>query len=145
MSNLNKVMLMGRLTRDVEVRAIPSGLEVANFSLAINRVYYAGQGDEREKREEVTFVDCEMWGRRAAVLGKYVSKGDPLYVEGRLKLDTWEDKNGGGTRKKMSVNVEDFQFLGRSSGGSGASGDGRGTIETTRSQAAGVSADDIPF
>jgi len=107
MPNLNRVMLMGHLTRDVETRAAGAST-VGGFGLAINHKYKTAAG---EQREEVTFVDCEAWGKTAEVLAQYVGKGDPLYVEGRLKLDTWEDKDGG-KRSKLKVVVENFQFLG---------------------------------
>ena len=144
--SFNKVMLMGRLTRDVEVRATPSGQEVAVFSLAINRTYFVGGDGAREKREETTFVDCEMWGRRTQPLATYTSKGSPLFVEGRLKQDTWEDRQTGQKRSKVVVVVENFEFIG---GGGG----GRGSHETTVEAGAGsgsrspesIPVDDIPF
>lgn len=107
MPNLNRVMLIGHLTRDIETRAAGAST-VGGFGLAINHKYKTAAG---EQREEVTFVDCEAWGKTAETLAKYVGKGDPLYVEGRLKLDTWEDKDGS-KRSKMKVVVENFQFLG---------------------------------
>ena len=122
MPNLNKVMLMGNLTRDVELRQIPSGQQVANLGLAINRRY---KTKDNEDREETTFVDCEAWGRQAEVLAQYMSKGKPLYIEGRLKLDTWDDKDGK-KQYKMRVVIEDFQFLGSREGGEGGGGGGGG-------------------
>lgn len=109
MPNLNKVMLMGNLTRDPEIKYTPKGTAIASFGLAINRTYTPEGG---EKREEVTFIDLEAWGRTAEVIGEYFKKGKAIYVEGRLKLDQWEDKT---TQKKMSklrVVVESFEFLG---------------------------------
>jgi single-strand DNA-binding protein len=121
MPNLNKVMLMGNITRDIELRTINSGTQVAQIGLAINRNW---TGQDGEKREEVTFVDCEAWGKQAEVMHKYLSKGRPVYIEGRLKLDTWDDKETGQKRSKMRVVVEGFQFIDSGKGGGGAGGGG---------------------
>lgn len=118
MANLNKVMLIGNLTRDVETSSTPKGSALGKTSIAVNRKW---KDDSNESHEEVTFVELEVWGKRAEVLAKYVGKGDPIYVEGRLKLDTWEDKNSGEKKSRMKVVVEDFQFL--SSGKSGDKGE----------------------
>lgn len=107
MANLNRVLLIGRLTRDPEQRTIQSGNTVCSFGLAINRTY--SRKDSGEKVEETTFVDCEAWGRSAETITRYVSKGRQLFVEGRLKFDTWE--RDGQRRSKLSVVVENFQFL----------------------------------
>jgi single-strand DNA-binding protein len=118
MPNLNKVMLMGNLTRDVEIKTTPSNQTVGNIGLAINRRWRTPDG---EQREETTFVDCEAWGKTAETMAKYLSKGRPVYIEGRLKLDQWEDKDGG-KRSKMRVVVEEFQFIDSKPGGGGGSG-----------------------
>ena len=123
MASFNKVMLMGNLTRDVEVRHTPSNTAVGNFGLAVNRKYKTQSG---EQREEVTFVDCEAWGRTAEVMAQYLSRGRPVFVEGRLKLDQWEDKNGGGKRSKLSVVVENFQFINSGQDGGNSGGGNRG-------------------
>lgn len=115
MANLNKVMLIGNLTRDPELKYTPGNQAVCEIGLAVNRKYRTKEGEERE---ETTFVDCEAWGKQAEVLKQYMSKGRPLFVEGRLKLDTWEDKDGG-KRSKMRVVIENFQFLGTGGGGGG--------------------------
>lgn len=107
MPNLNRVMLMGHLTRDIEARTAGAST-VGGFGLAVNHKYKTAAG---EQREEVTFVDCEAWGKTAEVLAQYVNKGDPLYVEGRLKLDQWDDAKDGSKRSKLKVVVENFQFL----------------------------------
>jgi len=109
MPNLNKVMLIGNLTRDPEVRYTPKGSAVTDIGLAINRNYTL---DDGEKREETTFVDVTFWGRQAEVIGEYMKKGRPMYVEGRLNLDQWEDKTSGQARTKLKVVGEGFQFLG---------------------------------
>lgn len=107
MPNLNKTLLMGHLTRDPELRYTPNNTAVCAFGLAVNRRWKNQQG---EAQEEVTFVDLEAWGRTAEVINQYVKRGDPLFVEGRLKLDQWTDKDGG-KRSKLKVVVESFQFL----------------------------------
>lgn len=99
---------MGNLTRDPELRVTPKGTAICSFSLAINRKWKDDSGDH----EEVTYVDCEAWGKAGENIAKYVTKGRPLYVGGRLKLDQWEDTATKQKRSKMKVVVEDFQFLG---------------------------------
>jgi single-strand DNA-binding protein len=122
MANFNKVMLMGNLTRDVELRAVREGSNVGKFALAINRNFTLASG---EKREEVTFVECEAWGKQAEIIAKYCTKGRPLFVEGRLKLDTWTDKENN-KRSAIKVVVENFQFVGGREGGAPGSSDGEG-------------------
>jgi single-strand DNA-binding protein len=109
MASFNKVVLLGNLTRDPEMRYTPKGTPIAKFSLGINRVWKDEAG---EKREDVTFVDCSTFGKSAETLEKYVKKGSPLLVEGRLEQDTWDDKETGQKRSKISVVVESFQFVG---------------------------------
>ena len=119
MANLNKVLLIGNLTRDIELRTTPKGTAIAQFGLAINRTY---QKEDGSKGEEVTWVDIEAWGKQAETLAKYLTKGSPLYLEGRLKLDQWEDKATQQKRSKMKVVLENFQFLGAPKNGSSAPG-----------------------
>lgn len=109
MANLNKVMLIGNLTRDPELRVLPKGTAIAQFSLAVNRKWRDEAGADRE---EVTYVDCEAWGKSGENIAKYVTKGKPLFVEGRLRLDQWEDKTTKEKRSRMKVVVDNFQFLG---------------------------------
>jgi single-strand DNA-binding protein len=112
MANLNRVFLMGNLTRDIELSYLPSNQNAcANFGLAINRNWTGADG---QKKEEVTFVDCVSFGKGAEVLAKYVKKGSPLFVDGRLKLDQWE--KDGAKRSKLTVVVENFQFLSSGNG-----------------------------
>lgn len=113
MPNLNRVMLMGNLTRDPEMRYLPSNTAVTALGLAINRRWRNQQG---EQQEEVTFIDCEAFGKVAELLHQYMRKGRPLYVEGRLKLDQWQDKEGH-NRSKLKVIVESFQFIDSRPGG----------------------------
>ncbi|MHC5077631.1 MAG: single-stranded DNA-binding protein, partial [Planctomycetota bacterium] len=108
MANLNKVFLIGRLTRDPELRYTQTGTAVAEFGLAVNRNYTTAAG---EKREETTFVDVIVWQRKAEVICEYMSKGRPIFVEGRLELDKWETKDGQ-KRSKLRVVADNFQFLG---------------------------------
>jgi single-strand DNA-binding protein len=128
MPNLNKVMLMGNITRDIELRTIPSGQSIAQIGLAINRSWTSADG---EKREEVTWVDCEAWGKTAEIMHKYLAKGRPVYIEGRLKLDQWDDKESGQKRSKMKVVIEAFQFIDSKGGGHRVR---RGVRRTTRGQ-----------
>jgi len=107
MANLNKVLLMGRLTRDPELRYLPSGSSVAEFGLAVNRNYTDKNG---AKQEETCFIDVKAWGRQAEVLSQYLSKGRQVFIEGRLSLDQWET-NDGQKRSKLRVVVEGFQFI----------------------------------
>lgn len=123
MASFNQVILLGNLTRDVELKHTPSNQAVANIGLAMNRQYQTRDG---ERREETTFVDCEAWGRQAEVMAQYLSKGRPVFIQGRLKLDTWQDQQGQ-NRSKLKVVVENFQFVGgREGAGSGNGGGGGG-------------------
>ena len=122
MPSLNKVLLMGNLTRDPELRVTPKGTPICQFSLAINRQFKTEAG---ESRDEVIYVDVEAWGKQGETIAKYVTKGRPLYVEGRLRLDQWEDKNTKEKRSRMKVVLEQFQFLGDGrAGGPGGPGGG---------------------
>src|SRR5918998_823090 len=109
MPGFNKVMLIGNLTRAPQVKHLPSQTVVAEFGLAMNRKYRTAAGEDKE---ETCFVDCSAFGKQAEVIGQHCTKGKPLFVEGRLKYDTWDDKFGGGKRSKLSVVVENFQFIG---------------------------------
>ena len=122
MASYNKVILMGNLTRDVQTKQVAGNQTVAELAIAVNRKYRTKEGEDRE---EVTFIDCECWGPRAEVIAKYFSKGKPIFLEGRLKLDSWEDKDGQ-KRSKMRVVIEDFQFVESRSGGGGGGGGGGG-------------------
>ncbi len=148
MASYNKVMLLGNLTRDPEVKYTPKGSAVADIGLAVNRTYTTDGG---EKREETTFVDVTMWGRQAEIAGEYLKKGRPLFVEGRLQLDTWDDKQTGQKRSKLRVVCENFQMLGsRDGGGEGGGGGGRSSGGSSRPAKSAPAAeespdDDIPF
>ena len=118
MASVNKVILVGNCTRDPEVRYTPKGTAVADIGMAMNR-YFSSDGGER--REETTFVDVTLWGRQAEVAGEYLKKGRPVYIEGRLQLDSWDDKNTGQKRTKLKVVGEQMQLLGSREGGGGSS------------------------
>jgi single-strand DNA-binding protein len=120
MASLNKVMLIGNLTRDPDVRYTPKGTAVAELGIAVNRRYTAENG---EKRDETTFVDVTLWGRTAELAGEYLKKGRPVYIEGRLQLDSWDDKQTGQKRSKLRVVGEEMQFLGGREGGAGGGGE----------------------
>jgi single-strand DNA-binding protein len=113
MASYNKVLLIGNLTRDPELKYTPKGTAIANIGLAVNRRWTTETG---EQKEDVTFVDVEVWGRQAETVGQYLSKGKPIFVEGRLKLDSWEDKETGQKKSKMRVVCEHFQFIGAPGG-----------------------------
>jgi len=117
MANLNRVLLIGNLTRDPELRVPPKGTAICQFGLAISRTFK----DEStgQTREEATFVDIEAWGKQGEVIAKYCTKGRPLFVEGRLRFDQWEDKTTQQKRSKLKVVLENFQFLGGREGGAG--------------------------
>jgi len=125
MANVNRVILIGNLTRDPQLRYLPSQTAVAEFGLAINHKFKTASG---EQRDEVCFIDCTAFGKAGELINQYCQKGRQLYVEGRLKYDTWEDKNGGGKRSKHVVVVDNFQFLGSRDGAPGgdAGGDAGG-------------------
>lgn len=157
MANLNKVMLMGNLTRDPEIRHTPKGLAVAELSMAINRVWKDEQG---QKQEETTFLEVTFYGRTAELAQQYLTKGRPVYVEARLRLDTWDDKETGKKRNKLKLIGENMQFLSSGQGGGSSQGGGYSqpsssrTSEPNSGPPQGASAasvddfqeeDDIPF
>ncbi len=123
MASFNKVILVGNLTRDPELRYTPKGTAVAKIGLAVNRNWTSESG---EKKEEVTFVDVDVFGRTAENVSQYMRKGRPILIEGRLRLDTWDDKQTGQKRSKLGVVAETVQFLGApgEGGGGGAPGGG---------------------
>ena len=116
MASFNKVILVGNLTRDPELRYTPKGLAIAKVGLAVNRNWTSETG---EKKEEVTFVDVDIFGRTAENVAQYMRKGRPILIEGRLRLDQWDDKQTGQKRSKLGVVGEVVQFLGSPTGGEG--------------------------
>lgn len=121
MANLNKVMLIGNLTRDPELRVTPKGVSVCLFSLAVNRRWRDEAGADCE---EVTYVDIEAWGKAGEAIARWCGKGRPLFVEGRLRLDQWEDKQTQQKRSRMKVVCEGFEFLVGQRSGDGRAGAG---------------------
>ena len=117
MANFNKVIIAGNLTRDPELRYTPKGTAVARITLAVNRSY---TGEDGTRKEEVSFVDVDVWGRQAEVISQYMKKGRPVLVEGRLKQDTWEDKNTHQKQSKLKVVLESFSFIDSNRGDAGA-------------------------
>ena len=153
MANFNKVILAGNLTRDPELRYTPKGTAVARLGIAINRKWKSETG---EMKEEVTFVDVDAFGKTAETIGQYLKKGRPILIEGRLRYETWEDKQTKQKKSKLGVVMETFQFL--DSGG--GRGDGSGASEAPPSRPAATSpaptpeggeadappeGDDVPF
>src|SRR5229473_5165370 len=116
MANFNKVILAGNLTRDPELRYTPKGTAIAKITVAINRSWKTETG---ETKEEVTFVDVDAFARQAEVIGQYFKKGRPILIEGRLRYETWEDKQTNQKRSKLGVVLENFQFMDSNRGGEG--------------------------
>ncbi len=126
MASFNKVILVGNLTRDPEVRYTPSGTAVCDISLAVNSTWTDKRTNER--KEEVTFIDVTLWGRTAEIAGEYLTKGRPVLIEGRLQQDRWDDKETGQKRSKLKVVADDMRLLGgRTEGGGGGGGAPQGS------------------
>lgn len=147
MANYNKVILIGRLTRDVELKHVPSGMAVASFGLAVNDRWRDRQSGEW--REYANFIDCEAWGRLGEVIAEHMAKGRQILIDGRLKYDAW-DAPDGSKRSKLKVVVDTFEFIDSRSGGGGYSGGGGGAqpaYSDSPSPATHqpISEDDIPF
>jgi len=121
MASFNKVILLGNLTRDPEVRYTPKGSAVCDLGIAVNRQYTLDSG---EKREDVTFVEVVLWSRLAEIAGEYLKKGRPIFIEGRLQMDTWDDKQTGQKRSKLRVIGETMQLLGGRPPGAGGAAEG---------------------
>ncbi len=121
MASLNKVFLIGNLTRDPELRVTPKGTAICQFGIAVNRQFKDESG---ATRDETTFVDIEAWGKQGELVSKYLTKGSPAMIEGRLKFDQWEDKQSGQKRSKLKVVLDNVQFLStRGGGGAPSAGD----------------------
>jgi single-strand DNA-binding protein len=156
MANFNRVILAGNLTRDPELRYTPKGTAVARIGMALNRTWKTETG---EAKEEVTFVDVDAFGRQAEVIAQYLKKGRPLLVEGRLRLDQWEDKNTHQKQSKLKVVLENFSFIGGNRGDEGGGGEAprprpaapaaptpaAAAPETSEPAGAPPEEDDVPF
>jgi single-strand DNA-binding protein len=151
MASFNRVVLVGNLTRDIEIKYTPGGTAVANPSLAVNRKWFDKQTNTN--KDEVAFVDCTLWGRTAEVAAEYLRKGSQVLFEGRLAQETWKDKATGQNRSKLTVCVEAMTMLGGKSGGDGertgqgaATGTARDDASGGDTQAAAPAFDDeVPF
>jgi single-strand DNA-binding protein len=151
MSSYNKVILIGNLTRDPEVKYTSGGTAIANFGMAINNTWTNKDG---QKQEESTFVEIEAWERQAEMIGQYFKKGKPILVEGRLKFDQWDDKETGQKRSKLKVRLQSFSFI-DSAGSAGGGGGGyqsqsnapaASTTSSSNAPAANIPEDDdVPF
>ena len=147
MASFNKVILMGNLTRDPELRYTPKGTAIARIGLAVNRVWKTESG---ENKEEVTFVDCDAYGKTGETIGQYLKKGSPVLVEGRLRLHTWEDKNTKQKQSKLRVDVENFKFVGPANRDGAAPAAPRpaaapAAAESAEADAPPAEGDDVPF
>jgi single-strand DNA-binding protein len=140
--NVNKVFIGGHMTRDCELRYTPNGTAVGQFGVAVNRSW---KNDAGEKQEEVTFVDCDTWGAVAEAISKYMGKGRPIFVEGRLKLDQWEDKATKQQRYKLKVVVESFQFVDSKPEGAPAAQKQTSKPQQQTAQQKVDEQDDVPF
>ncbi len=156
MRGFAKAFVAGNLTRDPELRATPSGAQVASFSMAVNRSF---RGSDGSQQEQVSYIDCVAWGKPGETLAQYTKKGSPLLVSGRLEQRSWDDKNTGQKRSRTEVIVEDFVFLGGGAaggvGGSKSAGGSRGGARATKTaddfvpedlpEDEAINLDDIPF
>jgi single-strand DNA-binding protein len=142
MSNFNKVVLVGNLVSDPELKEIGDNNSVVRFRMAINRRYTTKSG---EKKEETTYIDCEMWGSRAGVISEYLKKSDPILVEGHLKQENWENKDGE-KRSKILVSIEDFEFLSKRGSGDSQQSESKPAQKITKKSTQKQSdLQDIPF
>src|ERR1700684_3944566 len=150
MANYNKVILAGNLTRDPELRYTPKGMAIAKIGIAINRTW---KNEAGETKEEVTFVDVDAFGRTAENIGQYFKKGRPILIEGRLKLDQWDDKQTGQKRSKLGVVLENFQFMDSKGGNEGGGSEAPRSrpapsapkAENSEGEAPPPEDDDVPF
>ncbi len=138
MASLNKVFLMGNLTRDPELRYMQNGKALVSFGMAASRTWTSPEG---EKKEDVCFVDISMFGKRAEIISEYFSKGSPIFIEGRLQFRQWESKEGQ-KRNALRVVAEDFQFIGQTKKQGGSSGAARADAEPTPKD---INEEEIPF
>ena len=155
MPNYNKVMLMGRLTRDPEVRFLANGTAVTNIGLAVNRNW---RNQDGQSQEEVTFVDVTAFGKRGEAVGQYLKKGRPIFIEGHLRMDQWDDKQTGQKRSKLAIIMDAFEFIdsrgegggnaesgGGNFGGGGAAPAAGGAAPATGGGGGFAEDDDVPF
>lgn len=145
MASYNKVTLIGNITRDIDLRYTPKGTAVAELGIAVNRVT---KNEDGSKREEVTFVDVTLWGNTAELAKQYLEKGRSVFIEGRLQMDTWTDKETGKQRTKLKVVGENMQFIGGKPEGNSHSDKSKSNtnpIATEQPNTEDLNQDDIPF
>lgn len=140
MRGFSKAIVAGNITRDPEMRTTPGGAQVCSFSIAVNRVFKGGDGNQQE---QTSFIECVAWGKAAELICQYVHKGSALLVSGRLDQRSWEDKNSGQRRSRTEVVVEDFSFIGANGGGS-AGGGNKASAVSEPDMADEIIPDDIP-
>lgn len=140
MRGFAKAFVAGNLTRDPEMRATPSGAQVCNFSLAVNRSF---KGSDGNQQDQVSYIECVAWGRAGETIAQYTKKGSSLMVTGRLEQRSWEDKTSGQRRSRTEVIVEDFTFLGSGSGAGAGSGSYNGGSSAGSSRASSKKSDDF--
>lgn len=154
MRGFAKAFVAGNLTRDPEMRATPSGAQVANFSIAVNRTFKGADGSQQE---QVSYIECVAWGRAGETIAQYTKKGSSLLVSGRIEQRSWDDKATGQKRSRTEIIVEDFAFLGSGAGGGNAGGSSRSSSSSRSKKATeefvpedlpedeAINLDDIPF
>ena len=138
MRGFSKATIAGNLTRDPELRALPSGTSVCSFTVAVNRMRKDANG---ELQEQASFLDCSAWGRQGETISQYLKKGDPILLDGRIEQHSWDDKTTGQKRSRVEIIVDDFIFLGKGDGGNGS---GRGSAGASTSGSADVVPDEVP-
>lgn len=141
MRGFAKAFIAGNITRDIEMRATPSGAQCANFSIAVNRSYKASDGSQQE---QVSYLECVAWGRTGETIAQYMKKGSPILVTGRLDQRSWDDKNTGQKRSRTEITVEDFAFLGSGTGANGATASTGGTSRKSSARASKPADDFVP-
>lgn len=141
MRGFSKVIVAGNVTRDPEMRATPSGAQACNFTIAVNRVFRGGDG---EQQEQTSFIDCVAWGRSGETISQYVKKGSGLIVSGRIEQRSWEDKTSGQRRSRTEIVVDDFSFVGGSDGGRGGGSSYSPKTDTKAASAPAASDDVVP-
>lgn len=140
MRGFSKAIIAGNVTRDPEMRATPSGAQACNFTIAVNRTFRGGDG---EQQEQTSFIDCVAWGRSGETIAQYVKKGSGLIVSGRIEQRSWEDKTSGQKRSRVEIAVDDFSFVGGGDGANGGSRGGSSSYSSSRSSAKPAASEEV--
>ncbi len=140
MRGFSKAIIAGNVTRDPEMRATPSGAQACNFTIAVNRTFRGGDG---EQQEQTSFIDCVAWGRSGETIAQYVKKGSGLIVSGRIEQRSWEDKTSGQKRSRVEIVVDDFSFVGGGDGANGGSRGGSSSYSSSRSSAKPAASEEV--